>query len=53
MYYYILVYLIQHICIVMNFICYLILKNNKFAVKNADLGVIAYAQAYIEEKVYM
>ena len=34
----------------MNFIRYLALKNHRFAVKNADLGVIVYVQAYIEEK---
>ena len=50
MYYYILVYLMQHVCIVMNFIRYLTLKNHRFAAKNAELGVIVYVQAYIEEK---
>ena len=53
MHYYILVYLIQHVGIVMNFIRYFALKNHRFAVKNADLGVIVYVQAYIEEKSYM
>ena len=50
MYYYILVYLIQHVSIVMNFIRYLTLKNHRFAVQNADIGVIVYVQVYIEEK---
>ena len=37
--------LLQHVCIVMNFIRYLALKNHGFAVNNTDLGVIVYMQA--------
>ena len=42
--YYIVVYLIQYVCIVINFIYYLTLKKHGFAVKNEDLGVIVYVQ---------
>ena len=41
--------LIQNVCIVINFTCYLALKNHGFAFKNANIGDMVYVGANIEK----